>query len=65
MSPTIAGGERGPGLLPNAESFVLPPGKRGPDVVIGLSVASFEKKRKKLFLHMVAIEIILEKCTDM
>lgn len=49
MSPTIAGGERGPGLLPNAESFVLPPGKRGPDVVIGLSVASFEKKGKNYF----------------
>lgn len=51
MSPTIAGGERSPGLLPNAESFVLPPGKRGPDVVIGLSVASCEKKGKIIFAY--------------
>lgn len=65
MSLIIVGGEWGLGFFFNVESFVFFFGKRGLDVVIGFFVVFFEKKRKKLFLYMVVIEIILEKCIDM
>lgn len=61
MSLIIVGGEWGLSFFFNVESFVFFFGKRGLDVVIGFFVVFCGKKKEKLFLYMVVIEIILEK----